>query len=89
MELAHKNLIEESRTIIARLDANEAIINDEEYILHDGDILILTNTINLLASYANSGITLPGWDCLFCKAFNGEAKETLLVCRACGATKPE
>lgn len=35
------------------------------------------------------GLTLSGWFCLICKIFNGEAKEILPICRACGATRPE
>lgn len=34
------------------------------------------------------GIVLPGWHCPSCKAFNGEAKEVLIHCRACGIAKP-
>lgn len=30
---------------------------------------------------------LPGWVCQGCGGFNGEAKETLLVCRACGCKR--
>jgi len=30
---------------------------------------------------------LPGWICALCRAFNGEAKETLTACRCCGAEK--
>lgn len=29
---------------------------------------------------------LPGWTCNKCGVFNGEAKETRLNCRSCGAT---
>jgi hypothetical protein len=31
---------------------------------------------------------LPGWTCLACQAFNGDAKERLQRCRACAALRP-
>lgn len=34
-----------------------------------------------------TGIVLPGWDCPKCRAFNGEAKEIRLTCRACDTPK--
>ena len=30
----------------------------------------------------------PHWQCRDCSAFNGEAKEKILKCRACGAERP-
>jgi hypothetical protein len=30
---------------------------------------------------------LPGWICKSCKAFNGDAKEKLQNCRACGGKR--
>lgn len=39
-----------------------------------------------------SGFVLPGWTCpnrSACGIFNGEAKSARLVCRNCGAAKPE
>jgi hypothetical protein len=91
-QLKVEAVIEESRIILERLKVNLGLVNDQEYLLSEGDLIILTNAIDLLACYlvlANDGITLPGWDCLFCKSFNGEVKELLSICRACGATKPE
>ena len=40
---------------------------------------------------AAGGVVLPGWCCpaLACRAFNGEAKHVLEVCRCCGAARPE
>lgn len=32
----------------------------------------------------NSAIELPGWTCLKCRCFNGEAKERRMFCRHCG-----
>lgn len=32
-------------------------------------------------------VSLPGWRCPACQAFNGEAKEIRLTCRACGGAK--
>ncbi len=34
------------------------------------------------------GIVLPGWWCPWCKGFNGEEKERLTHCRACGVQGP-
>jgi hypothetical protein len=31
----------------------------------------------------------PGWTCDTCKVFNGEAKDCLEICRACGASRPQ
>lgn len=31
---------------------------------------------------------LPGWSCRSCSGFNGESKEILNTCRACGALRP-
>ena len=36
----------------------------------------------------NSSGLLPGWTCPKCAGFNGEAKERLVVCRACGTARP-
>lgn len=33
-------------------------------------------------------IHLPGWECPSCHGFNGEEKEILSTCRACGAARP-
>lgn len=34
------------------------------------------------------GLVLPGWSCPSCGGFNGEAKEILEKCRACGTSRP-
>lgn len=32
---------------------------------------------------------LPGWDCPHCKCFNGDVKQRLEECRACGTKRPK
>lgn len=34
-----------------------------------------------------SAVELPGWTCLACCAFNGEARMLLTECRCCGVAK--
>lgn len=35
-----------------------------------------------------SELALPGWFCVRCRIFNGEAKERLTSCRCCGGGRP-
>ena len=36
---------------------------------------------------SEQGIVLPGWSCEWCHAFNGEAKDPRIFCRACGLAR--
>ena len=49
----------------------------------DVEIQSLRNVIRL----QRGSIVLPGWQCQACLAFNGEEKERLAACRACGASE--
>lgn len=35
----------------------------------------------------NLALLLPGWICVYCKVFNGSAKEELKECRCCGKAR--
>lgn len=43
--------------------------------------------VSLLEELRASGICLPGWWCIYCRCFNGEAREKQSTCRACGRAK--
>lgn len=42
-----------------------------------------------LKNVQRRSIVLPGWHCQMCHAFNGEEKERLAQCRACGGPDDE
>jgi hypothetical protein len=48
----------------------------------------LLELVTRIRELEDAGILLPGWQCTQCQAFNGTAKECLLVCRCCGAPRP-
>jgi hypothetical protein len=45
------------------------------------------SAIELAQFILDNQLHLPGWVCETCRAFNGEAREELRVCRACGVTR--
>lgn len=47
-----------------------------------------TELLNEARSYRQRCLPLPSWECPKCRCFNGEAKEPLLKCRACGEPAP-
>jgi hypothetical protein len=44
-------------------------------------------TLVVDAYRAHDGLTLPGWFCVVCNVFNGEAKGPCGACRACNALR--
>lgn len=49
----------------------------------------LTEVVTDLRRYERSGICLPGWWCVHCKGFNGEAKQEHKTCVYCTEPKSQ
>lgn len=93
--VAHEERLE-ARQLEARLSRDAAQLAENlanvqarctELLLENRELKSqLTDT--LAAALESSGLLLPGWTCPDCRTFNGEAKERLLICRACTTPRP-
>lgn len=78
---------EEYRSALAtRADAREPSLGYPETTLHTCTCAggaNLPHHERCPVRHGEEGIMLPGWTCLGCGAFNGDAKERLASCRCC------